>query len=507
MAISIQAHRDTLGLKDGQLHIDGAWCDASDAATDAAIWTHVHPATGEEVARFPIAGPADVDRAVRAARRAFDTGPWPRSRAKERIRVLRRVAELVRGHADDLNRLIALDNSVPLSFAQIYAASAECVADVFDHHAGWVDKLAGETLPPYQGGDHLVLTLREPVGVVAAIVPWNVPLLLSAQKLAPALAAGCTVVLKPSEYATFAVLRLVELVLEAGVPDGVVNVVTGPGAPTGEALITHPMVDKVSFTGSRAVGRRVMEAASVGVKRVALELGGKSPSIVFPDAPSVDGAAAVTMGMVTLGLSGQACVAHTRALVHRDAYDQFLATAQLMAGLVRYGDPFDPATTASPLINGKQLDQVLAYVDQGRSEGARLVCGGGRSGGELAGGHFVEPTLFADVDNQMAIARSEIFGPVLSVVPFTDEDEAVRLANDTEYGLGATVWTNDVRRAMRMARAVRAGTFGVNGYQLEPHAPFGGYGQSGLGREGGRSSVEGYTELKTVLLPLTDEPM
>jgi aldehyde dehydrogenase (NAD+) len=502
MVASIKPKRDELGLSDGLMLIDGAWSPAQ----DEQVWEHRHPATGEQVAGFPIAGPADVDRAVRAARRAFDEGPWPRARATERIRVLRRVADLVREHGDELLGLQALDNSVPLTFGSVYATSPAFLADVFDHHAGWVDKLAGQTLPPYQGGDHIVMTLREPVGVVGAVIPWNAPLMLAAQKLAPALAAGCTIVLKPSEFATFAVLRLVRLIEEAGLPPGVLNVVTGPGEPTGDALINHPMVDKLSFTGSRAVGRRIMTAAASTFKRVSLELGGKSPALVFADA-DVGTAAAITMGTVTMGLSGQVCLAQTRALVHRDVADEFLGMAEMIGAMVSYGNPFDPAVTSSPLINTRQLDRVLGLIEQGQAEGARLVCGGTRSGGELADGNFVTPTVFTDVSNDMTIAREEIFGPVLSVIPFTDEAEAIRVANDTEYGLAATVWTSDLKRAMRMTKAIRAGTVGINGYQLEPHAAFGGFQQSGLGREGGQPAIEAYTELKTVLLPFTDEMM
>ena len=503
MVTSIAPHRDELGLGDGLMLIEGRWV----AAAGEESWSHRHPATGEQVASFPVAGPGDVDLAVRAARRAFDDGPWPRARAGERARVLRKIADLVREHGDELLGLQALDNSVPLSFGEIYAMSAAFVADVFDHHAGWADKLAGETLPPYQGGDHLVLTLREPVGVVGAVIPWNAPLVLFAQKVAPALAAGCTIVLKPSEYATFAVLRLAALITgESGLPPGVLNVITGPGEPSGLALISHPMVDKLSFTGSRAVGQKVMMAAAAGCKRVSLELGGKSPSVVFADADAGT-AAAVTMGTVTLGLSGQVCAAQTRALVQHDAVEEFLAAAEMIATMVSYGSPFDPEVTSAPLINPRQLDRVLGLIARGQDEGARLVCGGARAEGDLAAGNFVVPTLFADVSNDMSIAREEIFGPVLSVIPFAGEDEAVRLANDTDYGLAATVWTADVRRAMRMTKAIKAGTVGVNGYQLEPNSPFGGFRQSGLGREGGRAAIESYTELKTVLLPFTDEMM
>ena len=502
MVASIKPHRDEIGLSDGLILIGGEWGPARDGKT----WGHMHPATGEHVASFPVAGPEDVDAAVKAARKAFDEGAWPRTRAGERAKLLRKIADLVREHGDELLKLQALDNSVPLSFGSIYTTSADFIADVFDHHAGWVDKLAGETLPPFQGGDHLVLTLREPVGVVGAVIPWNAPLMLAAQKLAPALAAGCTVVLKTSEYATFAVLRLARLIQEAGLPDGVLNVITGPGEPTGDALINHPMVDKLSFTGSRAVGQKVMAAAATGCKRVSLELGGKSPALVFPDA-EIGAAAAVTMGTVTLGLSGQVCVAQTRALVHRDAHEEFVATAQMIGAMVKYGNPFDPEVTSSPLINTRQLDRVLGLIAKGQEEGATLVSGGTRAEGDLAAGNFVMPTLFTDVSNDMAIAREEIFGPVLSVIPFTDEDDAVRIANDTQYGLSATVWTQDIGRAIRVTKAVRAGTVGINGYQVEPHAAFGGFRQSGLGREGGRTAIESYTEVKTVLLPFTDEMM
>ena len=503
MVASVKPYRDELGVGDGLLLIDSTWT----AGTSGQTWEHIHPATGEHIASFPVAGQADVDLAVAAARRAFDSGPWPRMRARERARILRRIADLVRAHGDELLRVQALDNGVPLTFGQVYATGFGFVADVFDHHAGWVDKLAGETLSPYQGGDHLVMTLREPVGVVGAVIPWNAPLMLFAQKVAPALAAGCAVVLKPSEYATFAVLRLARLINSgSGLPPGVLNVVTGPGTPTGDALINHPLVDKLSFTGSRAVGAKIQVAAAGTCKRVSLELGGKSPSVVFADA-DVGTAAAVTMGTVTLGVSGQACVAQTRALVHRDVVDEFLVMAEAIAGMVSYGDPFDPAVTSAPLINTRQLDRVLGLIARGQEEGARLVLGGGRSDGDLASGNFVTPTLFTDVSNDMTIAREEIFGPVLAVIPFTDEEEAVRIANDTEYGLSATVWTADLKRGLRLTRALRAGTVGVNGYQVEPNAPFGGFRQSGLGREGGRAAVESYTELKTVLLPFTDEMM
>jgi aldehyde dehydrogenase (NAD+) len=499
MAISVLPQRDQLGVKDGQLFIDGTWQDAS----DGAVWTHRHPATGEEIGRFAVASPADVAAAVGGARRAFDDGAWTSMRAGERRRLLQRAAQLFGEHSDELLRLQTLDNGLPLSMSKLtWLLAPEFMVEAFEHHAGWIDKLTGSTYPPYEGGDHLLMTLREPVGVVGAVIPWNAPLMLMAQKVAPALAAGCTVVLKPSEYASFAVIRAVQLLEEAGVPPGVVNLVTGPGDPTGEALITDERVDKVSFTGSRAVGSRIMAAAAARIGRVSLELGGKSPTLVFPDAPDLGLAAMTAMGMVSMGLSGQGCVVHTRVLVHESVYDSFISSAVGLVAMVQYGNPFDEATTSSALINPKQVDRVTGYIAAGVEAGARLVCGGDRPGGDLAAGNFVNPTLFADVDNSMSIATDEIFGPVLSVLPFRDEEEGIRLANDTSYGLGASVYTSDVKRAFRVARRIRAGTFGINGYNVEPHAPFGGFKQSGLGREGGREGIEAFTELKTIWAPL-----
>jgi aldehyde dehydrogenase (NAD+) len=396
---------------------------------------------------------------------------------------------------------------MPIAFSSMSVVSSEMAAGVFDHHAGWIDKICGSTYPTYEagptGGDVQIMSFREPVGVVAAIIPWNAPMMLFAQKVAPALATGCTLVVKPSEFAVLTSLKLAALIDEAGFPPGVFNLIPGPGNPTGEALITHPGVDKVTFTGSRAVGKRILEASGDTVKRVTLELGGKSPSIVFEDAPSVEGAAMMAMGMVSMGLSGQGCVCQTRSLVHRSVYDAFVNAAASLVGMVQFGDPFDSATTSSAIINKRQLDKVLGFIEKAPSQGARLVAGGDRPGGDLSQGNFVNPTLFADVDNSMTVAREEVFGPVLVAMPFDDEAHAIALANDTEYGLGAGVYTTNIARAFRVARAVRAGTVGVNEYTVWPNAPFGGMKQSGLGREGGWGSIEAFTETKSVVIGLS----
>ena len=504
MALSVLEQRDALGVKAGQLFIDGAWVDASDGGT----FDQRNPATNEVVTTFAVGSTADVDRAVLAARKAFDEGPWPRLTAKERKKFFTRLVQLFEQHGEELNRLQVLEMGMPIAFSSMSVVSSEMAAGVFDHHAGWIDKITGSTYPTYEsgptGGDVQIMSFREPVGVVAAIIPWNAPMMLFAQKVAPALATGCTVILKPSELAVLTSLKLTALIEEAGFPPGVFNLVPGPGNPTGEALITHPGVDKVTFTGSRAVGKRILEASGDTIKRVTLELGGKSPSIIFEDAASVEGAAMMAMGMVSMGLSGQGCVCQTRSLVQRSVYDQFIEAAASLTGMVTFGDPFDTGTTSGAIVNQKQVDRVMGFIDRAPEQGARLVAGGDRPGGELAQGNFVNPTLFADVDNSMSIAREEVFGPVLVAMPFDDEEHALKLANDTEYGLGAGVYTTNIARGFRMAKAIRAGTVGINEYTVWPNAPFGGLKQSGLGREGGWGSIEAFTETKSVIVGLSD---
>ena len=504
MALSVLEQRDQLGVQPGRLFIDGVWADASDEGT----WEQLNPATNEVVTSFAIASTADVDRAVAARARAFDDGPWPRLTAKERKKYFTRLVNLINEHGEELNRLQVLEMGMPIAFSSMSVVSSEMAAGVFEHHAGWIDKITGHTYPTYEagptGGDVQIMSFREPVGVVAAIIPWNAPMMLFAQKVAPALATGCTVIVKPSEHAVLTSLKLTALIEEAGFPPGVFNLVPGPGNPTGEALITHPGIDKVTFTGSRAVGKRILQASGDTIKRVTLELGGKSPSIIFEDAASVEGAAMMAMGMVSMGLSGQGCVCQTRSLVQASVYDQFLEAAASLVGMVQFGDPFDTATTSSAIINQRQLDRVLGFIDRAPEQGARLVAGGGRPGGDLSQGNFVNPTLFADVDNSMSIAREEVFGPVLVAMPFDDEAHALKLANDTEYGLGAGVYTTNVARAFRVAKAIRAGTVGINEYTVWPSAPFGGYKQSGLGREGGWGSIEAFTETKSVIVGLSE---
>jgi aldehyde dehydrogenase (NAD+) len=494
---SIIPVRDELRVRPGRLYIDGRWVEAAAGGTI----DQMHPATGEITATLARGRAADVAAAVVAARRAFDDGPWPDMDARTRRTLLLRLARIVDAHAAELNRLQTLDNGMPILFSSLPQVSAAFLVDALEYYAGWVDKIGGRTIPVYPG-PAFDFTLREPVGVVGTIIPWNAPLVLLALKLPAALATGNTVVLKPSELASLSALRFVELLEELELPRGVVNVVTGTGSEAGTPLVSHGGIDKVSFTGGVETGRAVMRACAEDLRRVSLELGGKSANIIFADAPDLDQAALVTVGAVCMGLSGQGCACVTRALVEETIYERFLERVIGVLPMVRVGDPFEPTTTAGPIISRRQLERVLGYIDAGKSEGARLLSGGERLDGELARGNFVAATVFADVRNAMRIAQEEIFGPVLSVIPFRDLDDAVRIANDSRYGLAGQVWTTDIRKALAVVRRVRTGTIGVNGYGVLPTAPFGGYKQSGFGREGGAESLELFTEVKNVFVNL-----
>jgi aldehyde dehydrogenase (NAD+) len=466
--------------------IDGEWVGAVSGET----FSCVDPFLEAEWGVVPLAGVADVDRAVRAARRAFDEDGWPHTTAAARARLLRRLAGLIEDNAEALTQRQIRENGKLVS--EMRPGIDVLVGDCH-FFAGLGETLHGATVPA-SAPNFVGYTLREPIGVVGAITPWNTPLGLLGWKLFPALAAGNTVVVKPSEVTPTSTLALAELVVEAGFPPGVVNVVTGYGEPTGRALVEHTGVDKIAFTGSTATGRAIAHAAAERNARVSLELGGKSPQLVFADADLSNAANGVMAGV--FAATGQTCMAGSRVLIEDAAYDELAQLLVDRGARIRAGDPLDPATQLGPLASRAQLEKVLGYIELGRSEGLSLLGGGGRPDRP---GFFVEPTVFGDVDNGSRVAREEIFGPVVCLIRFRDEEEAIRIANDTPYGLAAGIWTESVSRAHRLIGRVRAGSVWVNNYRVLGHGlPFGGYKQSGVGREMGIDALHGYTEVKSV---------
>ncbi len=462
-------------------------------ALSGATFQSFSPSTGELVAELALADAQDVDRAVRAARAAFD-GPWSRFKPAERQAVLLRLAELVDAECDDLALLDCIEMGRPITAARGLRGMLQ---RSLRHFAGAATSLHGQTLSNSFPVDLLSYTLREPIGVVGAIIPWNGPLFSAAWKVGPVLATGCTIVLKPAEDASLSPLRFAELCLEAGVPPGVVNVVTGAGA-TGAAIAEHPDVDKIAFTGSCETGQRIIAASAGSVKRVTMELGGKSPNIIFADADLDLATPAAAMGV--FNNSGQVCAAGTRLFVQRPVYDEMIERIAAFTAGLKIGPSLDPETVIGPLVSAKQFARVSSYLDLGPQEGARLVAGGARVTGEgFDKGHWVAPTIFADVRDDMRIAREEIFGPVSCIMPFDDFDEVIGRANATRFGLAGGVWTRDIGKAMNAVRRIRAGSIWVNHYfAMDPSVPFGGYKMSGFGREGGSEHVEAYLQTKGV---------
>jgi phenylacetaldehyde dehydrogenase len=483
--------------KPRKLLIDGKWVNAASGKTFATY----NPATGEVLAQIAEGDREDIDSAVKAARKAFDRGPWPSMTVSERGQLVWKLADLIQQHADEFATLETLDNGKPLAVAR--AADVPLTVDMFRYMAGWATKLEGTTIPisvPYTpGAQYFAYTLREPVGVIGQIIPWNFPLLMAAWKLAPALAAGCTVVLKPAEQTPLSALLLGEMIMEAGFPDGVVNVVTGFGETAGAALAAHDQVDKIAFTGSTEVGKLIVHAAAGNLKKVSLELGGKSPNVVFKDA-DMDTAISGSASAIFFN-HGQCCCAGSRLYVERPVFDKVVDGVAAKAKKIRVGSGLEATTQMGPLVSEEQLHRVCNYLEIGTKEGAKAVSGGNRVGDK---GYFVEPTVLVDTKEDMRIMQEEIFGPVVAAVPFDDPEELLPRANDSVYGLAAGIWTSDISKAHRLAAGLRAGTVWINCYNIFDAAlPFGGYKQSGWGREMGKDVLELYTQTKAVCTRLT----
>ncbi|MDR7076158.1 acyl-CoA reductase-like NAD-dependent aldehyde dehydrogenase [Neobacillus niacini] len=474
--------------------IGGQWVESVSGKT----FTTENPATGEIITTVPEGDKEDINRAVAAARKAFEEGPWPKIKPNERANLLLKLADLVEQNAEELAHLETLDNGRSLEFQ---LKVVDRVVEDFRYYAGWTTKINGETIPVSTPGNIFNYTKREPIGVCGQIIPWNAPLLMAAWKLSAPLATGNTVVLKPAENTPLTALRLGELIQEAGFPDGVVNIVTGFGGTVGAALTEHPDVDKIAFTGSTAVGKQIMRSAAVNVKKVSLELGGKSAHIVFADADYEKALANVANAI--FGGSGQACIAGSRLFIEKKIYDNFISDLAEYTKNYKIGSGFDHTANLGPLISAKQKKSVLSYVDIGKQEGAEMLVGGDVTEENLACGYYVRPTIFANVNNSMRIAQEEIFGPVVAGMPFESVDEVIKLANQTKYGLGGGVNTTDLRKAHQVAHGIKTGNVWVNRYGvLDPASPFGGYKQSGIGREHGAESIDMYTETKSVWIDL-----
>jgi phenylacetaldehyde dehydrogenase len=479
-----------------QMFIDGHWVDAASGKT----FDTPNPATGETLARVAEGDAEDINRAVSAARRAFDSGPWSRMTPSDRGRLIWKIGDLILEHADELAQLESLDNGKPFAVAR--GADVPLAADLFHYMAGWATKIEGNTInisvPYMPGANFHSYTLREPIGVVGQIIPWNFPLLMAAWKIGPALTTGCTVVLKPAEQTPLTALRLVELIAEAGIPAGVVNVVPGFGETAGAALAAHNEVDKVAFTGSTEVGKLIVAAAGASnLKKLTLELGGKSPNIVLEDAEdnAIEGAANAIFFN-----HGQCCVAGSRLFVHESRFDQVVDGVAEIAKSIKMGPGMDAGTQMGPLVSEEQFQRVSGFLESGAADGATALTGGGRFGDR---GYFIEPTVLTNIRPDMKVVREEIFGPVVVAAPFSDLDEIAAQANDSEYGLGAGIWTRDISKAHALAKKLRAGTVWINCYNVFDAAlPFGGYKQSGWGREMGHEVLNNYTEVKAVTTQL-----